>query len=189
MGVAIMGVAISSDDLPPPSINREVLLLLSVSSAATYAVCRASGPGHHHVVRIVHHLSRLSSVFPEEFHSGARELTSAPICVHLSCCVRCGSRFTSAHGCWVFRHHGWKYLTLTSLQSHPTSSARLSFCVLHSVWLVCLFSCPQPLTWLLQSFKVRSVKLPVFLFLKTVLALWGSFDILYEFYFLVRFFS
>lgn len=136
---------------PPPFLNREVLLLLSVSSAATYAVYRASGPGHHHVVRIVHHLSRLSSIFPEEFHSRAWELTSAPSVFIFRVVWGAGPdlrlhkdvEFSGTMGGSIWPWH---------LSKATPSLLRgfLSVLSILSGWSVCLFSCPQPLTWLLS---------------------------------------
>lgn len=145
-----MGVAISSDD-PPPSTYREVLLSLSVSSAATYAVCGASGPGRHHVVRIVHHLSRLSSIFPEEFHSWAGECTSAPS-VFIFHVVWGAGPASHLHMDVEFSGTMAGSIWLWHLSRVTPSRLRGFLSVLSSLsgWSVCLFACPQPLSWLLS---------------------------------------
>lgn len=186
-----MGVAISSDD-PPPSTYREVLLSLSVSSAATYAVCGASGPGRHHVVRIVHHLSRLSSIFPEEFHSWAGERTSAPSVFifhvvwgagpasHLHMDVEFSG--TMAGSIWL-----WHLSRVT-----PITSARFSFCALQSVWLICLSVCMSTASVLTpESCSLSRSGEWSFLYFCSSRLFWicgGSFDILYGFYFLAIYF-
>lgn len=187
-----MGVAISFDD-PPPSTYREVLLSLSVSSAATYAVCGASGPGHHHVVRIVHHLSRLSSIFPEEFHSWAGERTSVPS-VFIFHVVWGAGPASHLHMDVEFSGTMAGSIWLWHLSRVTPSRLRGFLSVLSSLsgWSVCLFACPQPLSWLLslavfqgQESEASCIFVPQDCFG----SVGGSFDILFGFYFLAIYFS